>query len=190
MAEEASLTTVENGLMPSLVPLARKALACAFLAVTLGACVLSAKEPVYSDADTKLIFAASEVTLAAYSFKDGQWVAEKELLALKAEGQHYEATIDKSPAQIAFVPLEGDWHIVQVTEEKGPPVYVLVHDEKGELHVFPIACSDVKKLPVAGAHVDFVKDDCFLKPGADHKPLFSALSANPGADTLKLVPKS
>lgn len=175
--------------MPSLSQFARKALACAFLALVLSACVLSANEPIYSDADTKLIFATPDVTLTAYSLKNGEWEAEDELMVLKAEGNHYAATIEKSLGQVAFVPLDASWYVVQTIEDKKPPLYTLVRDDKSELHVFPVMCSDVKKLPMAGEHVEFVKDDCFLKPGVDHKPLFSALSANPGADTLKLIPK-
>jgi hypothetical protein len=65
-----------------------------------------------------------------------------------------------------------------------------VRGDASELHVFPIGCQDVKKLPNAGEHADFDKDSCLLKPGVDHQPLFKALTANPGTDTLKLVPKS
>ena len=173
-----------------MLPLLRKALACAFLAVVLGACVLSAKEPLYSDSDAKLIFDAPEVTFIAYALKNGEWVAEEGTLVLKAEGNHYLATADKSLGQFAFVPLQGDWYIVQTGEGKKPPVYALMRNDKGELHVFVLACDAVKKLTEANAHVEFVKDNCLLKPGVDHKPLFLALSANPGADTLKLVPKS
>jgi hypothetical protein len=173
-----------------MLPLLRKALACAFLAVALGACVLSAKEPIYSDSDAKLIFDSPEVAFIPYELKNGEWVAEETAMVLKAEGNHYLATVDKSLGQFAFVPLEGDWYIVQTNEEKKPPIYALVRNDKGELHVFVLACDAVKKLPDANAHVEFVKDNCFLKPGVDHKPLFLALSANPGPDAMKLVPKS
>jgi hypothetical protein len=187
---EAKVSTLEDGPMPSTFCLVRNALACAFLALALSACILSAKEPIYSDADAKLVFTAAETTLMAYSLKNGQWVAEDEPMVLKAEGQHYSATVEKSLAQVTFVPVEGNWYVVQSIEDKKTPLYTLVRDDKNELHVFPIACSEVKKIGTASNHVDFVKDDCFLKPGVDHKPLFSALSANPGADTLKLVPKN
>jgi hypothetical protein len=158
--------------------------------LVLGACVLSAKEPLYADSDAKLIFDAPDVTFTPYSLKNGQWVVEDETMVLKAEGNHYLATADKSLGQFAFVPLQGDWYIVQAGEGKKPPIYALIRNDKGELHVFVLACNAVKKLADANAHVEFVKDDCFLKPGVDHKPLFLALSANPGPDTMKLVPKS
>ena len=174
--------------MPSIIRLALKACACAFLALALGACVLSAKAPLYADADTKLIFATPDVMLTAYSLKNGQWMAEEEKMALEADGQHYIATIEKSFGQIAFVPLEGNWYVAQMIEDKKPPLYTLVRDDQNEFHVFPIMCSAVKKLPMADQHIEFVKDDCVLKPGMDHRPLFKALSASPGADTLKLVP--
>jgi hypothetical protein len=176
--------------MPSLLRLARNAIACAFLALALSACVLSAREPIYSDADAKLIFATPEVTLIAYSLKNDQWEAEKETMVLKAQGQHYTAKIEKSDAEITFVPLDGSWYVVQSIEAKKAPFYTLLRDDSGELHVFPVSCDAVKKIGTSGDHVELVKDGCYLKPGVDHKPLFLELTANPGADTLKLVPKS
>jgi len=160
----------------------------AILVLALAGCVLQSPEPVFSEEQSRLVLGADAVTMRSYSWKDGAWSEDKERIALIVEGRHYVAKEDGDTAGLAFIPISGGWYAVQATEQGKPTNYTLATVEDGAAVFHLLECADLKKRAELAAYIEYQRDDCFIKDGADAMALFGELIKQPGEPSAKLEP--
>jgi hypothetical protein len=156
------------------------------LALALSGCILQSKSPLFTDAQAELAL-ANYGNLATYEKSGNDWKKSTDQISFTPQGKHYIAKADKSELEISFVPIAGNWWVLQAVEAAKPAIYVLVDAEAKELLFYPIACKDLKEFGKLAGAIEFVDSDCFVKPGADYKALFKSLAATPGEASTKLV---
>jgi hypothetical protein len=163
----------------------RKLLALAAAAFILGGCVLQSRVPIYTDKDADLALGKVGGTTETASLRDGQWVIDKERHIIAVEGRHY---VVRSSTNVAlhFTQVSGDWYVIQGREDNGPAAYLLAEVKDRVAMVRPIACSDLKSNTEAANFVEHQGDDCFIKPGAAAKKLFTSLLKNPGEPVFRM----
>ena len=162
--------------------------AAVVLCLSLSGCVLQSEQPIFSDADSKLLLASYGTRFASYTLAGGNWSKEEEILSFSAEGQHYVATDGKVKIDVNFVNISGDWWVVQVQEGGKPPNYALAEAQNGGIFIYPLACKAMREQGGFERFVNFKNDDCIVREGADTAAMFAALVAEPGTADMKLVP--
>jgi hypothetical protein len=160
----------------------------AALVFALSGCVLQSPEPVFSEDQSRLVLGADAVTMKSYSWKDGAWTEDKERLALTVEGRHYVAKEGDDTAGLAFIPLSGGWYAVQATEQGKSTNYTLATVEGGGAVFHLLECAELKKRAELAAYIDYQRDDCFIKDGANAMALFGELIKQPGEPSAKIEP--
>jgi hypothetical protein len=164
-----------------------RAFLAAVLALALSGCILQSKLPLFGDGDAKMLL-ADYANLATFEKTSGEWVKAKDQIVFVAQGAHYTATLDKTELAIRFVPIKDGWWVLQAEEVAKPAAYLLVEAKPKEVLFYPIACKTLKEKGSFETSIEFVDSDCFIKPDADYRALFSGFTASPGEATTKLVP--
>jgi hypothetical protein len=157
------------------------------VALALSGCILQSRLPLFGDGDAKLLL-ADYANLVTFEKTSGDWVKAKDQIVFVAQGAHYTATLDKTELDIRFVPIKDSWWVLQAEEASKPAAYLLVEARPAEILFYPIACKTLKDSGSFEKAIEFVDSDCFIKPDADFRSLFSGFTANPGEATTKLVP--
>lgn len=160
----------------------------AILVLALAGCVLQSPEPVFGEEQSRLVLGTAPVTMKSFGWKDGAWSEERERLALTVEGSHYVAKEDDDTAGLAFIPLSGGWYAVQATESGKPTNYTLATIEGGGAVFYLLECAELKKRVELAAYIDYQRDDCFIKDGADAMALFGELIKQPGEPSARIEP--
>lgn len=162
----------------------------ATIAAMLGGCVLQSRAPRFGDSDAVLALGATGGLARMSNWRDGKWVPEDESAEIKITGMHYEAATASAWVSLHFVPLEGAWFVVQGSDRANPAAYMLAEVKQQTAELRPLACGDLKTNASAAASISFEGDDCFIKPEADAKRLFTTLLHSPGEPTsrLEIVP--
>jgi hypothetical protein len=160
----------------------------AALALALAGCVLQSQEPAFSEDQSRLVLGEAPVTMTSYSWQDGAWSEDKQQIALTVEGNHYVAKEDDDTAGLAFIPISGGWYAVQATEQGKPTNYTLATVANGAAVFHLLECADLKKRAELAAYIEYQRDDCFIKDGADAMALFGELIKQPGEPSAKLEP--
>lgn len=157
------------------------------LAFGLAGCNLETTEPLFADAEAKLLLTGYP-NLTPYERDGGGWKKADEPLVFTLQASHYvwKPSPDEAEVQLFFVPIEGQWWVLQgivgtVTS------YVLVKAEPTELLVFHLACTMLKESAKFGTEIEFKDSSCFIKEGADKTALFKALIGSASEPSTKLV---
>jgi hypothetical protein len=156
------------------------------VAFGLAGCNLETKQPLFADAEAKLLL-ADYPNLAAYERDDGNWKKSADPLNLTAEASHYLVKSGTSNMLVSFVPLEGPWWILQAAETTGTSSYVLIKAEPKELLVYSLECKKLQESGKFGSEIEFKDSSCFIKEGADQMGLFKALIGSASEPSTKLV---
>lgn len=164
-----------------------KSLAAVLVLLALSGCVLQSKSPLYADSAASLVFGDKARVAEVFSKKDGAWVSENERITLAPEGRHYVVTMKDSVLAVAFIPLEGSWHVLQATEAGKPTVYLLAKVSEHGADTRALACGDLKKDAGLAAWIDHQGDDRFVAEGAPLDKMFMAALAMPGEAETRLT---
>ena len=156
------------------------------LAFGLAGCNLETRKPLFADADAKLLLAGYP-NLAPYERDGGGWKQSADALGIEPEGSHYLVKSGNSDMVASFVPLEGQWWILQAAETSGTSSYVLVKAEPKELLIYSLECKRLQESGKFGSEIEFSGSSCFIKDGADRMGLFKALTGSARAPSTKLV---
>ena len=113
--------------------------AAVVLCFSLSGCVLQSEQPIFTDADSRLLLASYGTRFASYTSTGGNWSKEEETLSFTAEGQHYVASDGKVKIDVNFANISGDWWVVQVQEGGKPPNYALAEAQNGGIFIYPLA---------------------------------------------------
>ncbi len=156
------------------------------LALALTGCNLETKTPLFADADAKLLL-ADYPNLAAYERSDSGWKKSAESLNFSAEASHYLVKSGTSEMQMSFIPLEGQWWILQAAETSGDSTYVLVKAEPKELLIYSLECKKLQESGQFGDEIEFKDSSCFITEDADKMGLFKALISSTSEPATKRV---
>lgn len=149
------------------------------LLALLPACVLHAKQPLFSDADGVLVLGARPVTVTVtaldgekpFNFIPGH-------LNLVPEGNHYRITElhPKGPTELAFVPLAQGLYALQYGVGQGFD-YALARWDGRRLMVAPLDCARLKTDLRSNLSVEIVNTACRLAPGTEPHSAFASFVA-------------
>ncbi len=156
------------------------------VALALSGCILQSRAPLFGDAQAKLLL-DGYANVITFEKSGGDWVKSKDQIAFVKQAGHYLATLDKTELLIRFVPIEGNWWVLQAEEASKPTAYLLVEAKPAELLFYPIACKTLKEAGSYEKTVEFVDSDCFIKPESDSKALFAGFTAHPGEPTTRFA---
>ena len=156
------------------------------VALALSGCVLESKDPLFNEADAKLLL-ADYPNPVVYEYYDGAWSKSATKAGFRAQGSHYLVKLDDAEMEISFTPIEGPWWALQAADPGKSTNYLLVKAAAKELLLYPIDCELLKGSGKFDGFVDFVDTDCTVKPGADKLALFKALTTVEGETKMKLV---
>jgi hypothetical protein len=163
----------------------KNVLALALVALVLCGCVLQSRTPLFDDSQSALALGDQSGMTRTASYRNGQWEDEKEQLPIVAEGKHY-VVRDKTAVTVHFIPLSGYQYAVQVRENDGPASYLLAEVKGKVAEARSLACADLKTNAAFAADVDYLGDDCFIRPGTEAKKLFTTLADTPGEASFRL----
>ena len=149
---------------------------------------MQSEQPIFTDADSRLLLASYGARFASYTSTGGNWSKEEETLSFTAEGHHYVASDGKVKIDVNFVNISGDWWVVQVQEGGKPPNYALAEAQNGGIFIYPLACKAMREQGGFERFVVSKDDDCTVRQGADTAAMFASLAAEPGTADMKLVP--
>lgn len=161
--------------------------AAILICLALTGCILQSKAPLFSDADGEMILAGMGTDFTPYSFSNGQWTKEDDIIRFTPAGGHYVATDGKSSIDITFSKLSGGFYVLQAVEKDKPTVYGLVELGKGEIVFHPLTCTALRETGSFASYVTFKDDDCMVKDDADTGAMFAAMAADPVPSPSKLV---
>ena len=165
----------------------RRLLVLTAAALALAGCVLQSRVPLFDDSSSVLALGDKGGGARVENFDKGKWVEEKEALTIDVVGKHYEAHSGKATVILNFVKLSASTFILQGRENDENAAYMIAQVKDGVAEVRPLACTDIKKDETLAKWVEYVKDDCFVKPGAPAQELFIALAKLPGDPTSRLT---
>ena len=165
-----------------------RAILLGLLAFGLSGCILGSKNPLFAEAEAKLLL-ADYPNPAAYERNNGVWEKINEPVVFTPQVSHYVMKPEPGDpeVQISFVPIEGPWWVLQANEPEKPATYVLIKAEPKELLIYPLTCTMLKESGKFGNDIEFKDSDCFVKEGADKMALFKALIGNASEPSSKLV---
>ena len=164
----------------------RKVYTLVAAAILLCGCVLQSHSPLYDDRQSKPALGANGGEAVTSTLKDGQWVRDGDVFKAKVVGNHYEVTAGKSLVTLRFVPLQDSWFVLQATGDEQLTAYLLARISGNAAITYPIACRDLKQRSKLLAWIDFEGDDCFIKPTAPLRQLFSEVLKDPGEPSSRL----
>ena len=157
-----------------------------FLALGLTGCNLQSKEPLFSDAQAKLLL-ADYPNPVTYEYKDNGWKKSDEQASFTPQASHYVAKLDTSEVTVSFMPIDGPWWALQAVEPGKSADYLLVKAAAKELIFYTIDCKTLEDSGKFMADIEFKDSDCLVKPEADKMALFKGLTAFAGDPMTKLV---
>ncbi|MDP1699983.1 MAG: hypothetical protein Q8L53_03340 [Aestuariivirga sp.] len=157
------------------------------LALGLSGCILESKKPLFADADAKLLL-ANYPNLSYYELDSRGWQKSEEAIIFTLQGTHYavKPEPDETEIQFFFVPIEGQWWVLQANAGMATS-YMLVKVEPKELLVYPLDCKTLQESGKLGNEIEFKDSSCFIKDGADKMGLFKALIGSASEPSTKLV---
>lgn len=158
-------------------------------ATLLGGCVLESKTPIISTDAGEALLDRYGLKFVSYGLKGGGWKKDNETFEFVPKGHHYEVSSGGDTLDIAFAKLDGSWWILQAQELGKQATYSLVDAQKAELFLYPLACKPLRDAGTFDAFIAFKDDDCLIRDGADTTAMFKAFAADPGPQTVKMVPK-
>ncbi len=164
----------------------RKFAVLALAAAVLCGCVLQSQQPLYTDDSAELVLGAQNGVARMSSWREGKWVEDNdERVEIVVEDKHYVARA-KSDVVLHFVRLRDNWFVVQGVETGSSAAYMLAEVSDGAAEGRVISCTDLKANPASAKWVKFEGDDCFVRPDAQAKELFTALLENPRAPSFRM----
>ena len=150
----------------------------AVLGLALGGCYLQSKTPVIPANGGELLLKDYGDRFVSYSLKGDKWESDGDIVTFTAKGDHYEGSDGKDTFEVALARIKGPWWLGQQThEDKSGYDYALVEALPKDLLIHVVDCNDLKKAGGFDSLVEFQKDDCFVKEGADTVALLKALVA-------------
>ena len=164
----------------------RALIALAAAAVLLCGCVLQSRSPLYDDRHSTLALGDNGGDAFTSTLKDGKWVRDAGEFKIRVVGRHYEATAESSVVTLHFVPLQDSWFVLQATDTEQLTAYLLARISEGTAITYPLSCRVLKQKDKLLAWIDFEGDDCFIKPTAPDRQLFTELSKDPGEPSSRL----
>ncbi len=173
--------------MMRLVTMAGRWLGLAGLALWLAGCVLQAEPPLFAEEQGAAALKGLGTQFANYSLRNGAWEKEDEVMEMRPVEQHYEAVTPTGSTSLLFVPMEEDWFVVQGSEPGKPAAYLLAERQDKTVFLYPLMCTELKKIADVAAHIRFEGDDCIA--GKDFSQAdFAAISASLPDPTMKMEP--
>lgn len=164
-----------------------KRLSLAFVAAMLGGCVLESDTPLIPEEQAELLLGSQPVQFAMYEMRDGNWHKEEGSFTFTPEGNHYRATDGKSETMFSFKTTVNKRWAVQGSEGGKSVSYVIAEQVGTEIFLLPLDCKSLHEAKTFEALVDFVGDDCTVKPGADAGAVFAAAAQLPFPHEMKMV---
>lgn len=164
-----------------------KRLSLAIVAAVLSGCVLESDTPLIPEDQAELLLGSAPATFAMYEMRDGAWKMEEGSFTFTPEGNHYRATDGKSETLFSFkVTVSNRW-AVQGTEAGKPASYLIAEQVGTDIFLLPLDCKSLQEAKTFGDLVDFLGDDCTVKPGADATAVFTAAAQLPFPHEMKMV---
>ncbi|MCA0434057.1 MAG: hypothetical protein LCH46_12430 [Proteobacteria bacterium] len=137
------------------------ALAVALL--MLAGCVLQASPPLFAEKQGEMVFKGQGTQFVSYSLnRDTKaWEKDDEPMVFNAVGKHYESPTKSGVTSLSFIALQKGWWVVQGAEDGGPSGYMLAQRQGKAMLLYPLMCTNLKKVQAIAPKVRFEGDDCF-----------------------------
>jgi hypothetical protein len=164
----------------------RKFVALAALAASLSGCMLQSKTPTYGDAESELVLGNANGKVRTSRMTNGTWETDPDQQEIAVSGNHYVVRDKSSSVVLNFVALNDSWFVMQAVETGNAAVYMLADVKDGAAEAYPLSCDELKKDKSNSIYVSYEGDDCFIKPDADAKKLFTSLMENAGKAAFRM----